>query len=144
MSRRTSNAGGLAGYAKMGCDICIGGGDHDGYPEFFEEAWPKARKDHRCCECRKTIPKGEEYQACSGKFDGAFFYEKTCAACAEIRRTYSCGGDQPAFTGLWEAFEDSDGFNNFRMAGECWDSLTAPAKAKLLDKWRQWKGLTNG
>jgi hypothetical protein len=38
----------------MSCDVCIGGGDADGYPEFFEEAWPKARKDHRCCECRQT------------------------------------------------------------------------------------------
>ena len=123
------------------CNVCIGGGDVDGYPEFFEEAWPKARREHRCCECRQMIQKGEKYQACSGKFDGAFFCDKTCAACAEIRHAYSCGDSEPCFGDLWSSFRERDAFRELRMAGECWDSLSAPAKAKLLEKWRQWKGL---
>lgn len=125
----------------MGCDVCIGGDvDYDGYPEFYIEAWPKARKPHRCVECREEIKRGESYQSASGKFDGEIFREKTCAACADIRNVYSCGSS-PAFGAMWNEFEENV-FDHLQMAGECWDSLTAPAKAKLLDKWREWKGLT--
>lgn len=125
----------------MNCDVCIGGGDFDGYPEFFETSWPKAKKQHVCGECRGQIQPGETYEAASGKFDGHFFYEKTCEACADIRQVYSCGETPPAFGYLWNDFHESGAFEHLRMAGECWDSLSAPGKEKLLDKWRKWKGL---
>lgn len=35
-----------------------------------------------------------------------------------------------------EAIEMLEWLWNYGMAGECWDSLSAPAKAKLLEKWR--------
>lgn len=124
------------------CDVCIGGDfDFDGYPEFYVESWPKARKQHRCGECRCTINVGERYQSCSSKFDGEVHRDKTCAACAEIRTAYSCGEMSPCFGGLWQAFYEADAFRNLRMAGECWDSLSSLGKTKLLDKWRKWKGL---
>ena len=57
------------------CGVCIGGYDCDGYPDFSELEWPKARKDHRCVDCCQTIPKGTVYQRWSGKFDGEMFVE---------------------------------------------------------------------
>ena len=124
------------------CDVCIGGEyDCDGFPEFQTVETRKARKDHKCCECRQVIQKGQRYEAFTCKFDGAVETTKTCEACADIRHAYSCGEATPAFGDMWNAFHDTDAFRNMKMAGECWDSLTAPAKAKLLERWRAWKGL---
>lgn len=125
-----------------GCNVCIGGDyDYDGSPEFYFTSTPKARKDHRCCECRQIIRKGDRYEAFTSKYDGRVSTEKTCLACSDIRSVYSCGEMSPAFGELWDAFNDTDAFRNLRMAGECWDKLSAPAKEKLLVEWRKWKGL---
>jgi hypothetical protein len=122
------------------CDVCIGGGDRDGYPEFQEIKDVKARKPHKCVECRRVIEKGETYQRYSGKFDGAVFTDHTCEECASIRSVYSCGEAWPCVGEMWSEMEDH-GFAHLRMAGECWDKLSAAAKAKLLERWRAWKGL---
>ena len=125
------------------CDVCIGGDyDYDGANEFQFYATPKARKDHRCCECGDVIPKGHQYEAFTAKYDGAVSTTKTCLGCADIRSVYSCGEDEPPFGEMWNAWNDSGSWHNLRMAGECWDNLTAAAKAKLLEKWREWKGLS--
>ncbi len=126
----------------MNCDVCIGGDyDYDGSPEFYFATTRKARKDHKCCECRGLIAKGQEYEAFTSKYDGRVSTEKTCYACADIRSVYSCGELSPAFGEMWNAFHETGAFEGMRMAGECWDSLTAPAKDKLLAKWREWKGI---
>ncbi len=121
------------------CDVCIGGGEADGSFDFYRSSEPKAKKPHKCIECRKVIAVGEKHSLFVGKYDGDFSSSRACLECAEIQRAYSCGeliivGD------LWSEMRDH-GFPNMRMAGECWDSLTAPAKAKLLEKWREWKGI---
>lgn len=123
------------------CGVCIGGGDVDGYAEMYNVAWPKARKEHRCGECKCVIDKGDIYQCCTGKWDGKMFAEKTCAGCADIRHVYSCGETEPCFGSLWHDFNECDGFSQLKMAGECWDSLSADGKAKLTEQWRKWKGL---
>jgi len=69
-----------------------------------------ARKDHVCCECGKTIPKGQKYQyfkACWPQLGGWLSF-KTCVRCSEIRDsvidkyppTYEDEG--PAFGELWD------------------------------------------
>ncbi len=124
------------------CDVCIGGEcDYDGLPEFQKVEMRTARKDHKCFECRQVIPNGQRYEAFTCKFDGAVETTKTCEACADIRSVYSCGEATPAFGDMWNAFHDTDAFSHMKMAGECWDKLSAPAKAKLLERWREWKGL---
>ncbi len=122
----------------MNCDVCIGVdfGDCDGSPEFFNRQEVKARKPHKCMECRVIIAKGEKYQRDSGKYDGQCYTDHTCLPCAEIRHVFSCGEIEPVGQ-LWCDFPMDD----LRMAGECWDSLSAAAKAKLLEKWRSWKGV---
>lgn len=120
----------------MGCDVCIG--TTDPFDNVYLHKPVTARKPHRCCECKSEILPGQQYEREVCIEDGISVY-KTCAACYEIRSVYSCGKSF-YLECLWEDFEYA--FEGFKMAGECWDSLTAPAKAKLLDKWREWKGLT--
>ena len=117
------------------CDVCIGG-DYD-FENVYIVTTRKARKQHKCYECNGEIQPKEQYhrEVC---IDGEVVVYKVCAACYEIRLTYSCGHSFHIGT-LWEDLEEC--FPVFRMAGECWDKLSATAKAKLLDKWRKWKGL---
>ena len=49
------------------------------------QKFPVSRKKHKCCECSKTIEKGEIYQLLSGIYDNEPFCEKTCLNCAIIR-----------------------------------------------------------
>lgn len=55
-------------------------GDDD-YWEFYNEYTPKARKPHRCGECRRTIEAGERYRTQGGKHDGEFVWHRTCLHC---------------------------------------------------------------
>ncbi len=88
----------------MSCaDVCISM-DYDGN-RFASSKMRTARKPHRCCECRETIPVGaryEVYSACSD--DGDFFEAKTCAVCFDIRNALVCGSW--IFEELWEAIEE--------------------------------------
>lgn len=121
----------------MGCDVCIGGGDHD-YMVYDLEDVP-APEDLKCLECGCAIPTGNICQESRWMDDEEEQLQYTCSICAEIRSVFSCGETQP-FGGMWDVLSES--MDELKMAGDCWDSLTAPAKAKLLDKWREWKGLT--
>ena len=122
------------------CGVCIGldYGDCDGYPEIQEVRWPRAKKEHRCGECNRAIAKGENYQRCSGKFDGEFYDEKTCAQCAEIRSALSCEA-WPVFGEMWNEIEE---FAFPQMTTTCFDKLsTVAAKELLRSRWMAWKGL---
>lgn len=126
----------------MSCDICIGGDDYD-FCVGFEGYFPTDH-DEKCLECRSVIRAGETAQKVhwnpedEDEEDYAPEYLWTCAACADIRAVYSCGEVQPV-GGMWEIL--TEGFDDLKMAGECWDSLSAEGKEKLLAEWRKWKGL---
>src|SRR6478609_8839022 len=66
------------------CDV-----DFDGYNDFTCEVKRKARKQHRCEECRKFIEKGEFYTHHSSKYDGVLSSHKTCARCDRSADTHS-------------------------------------------------------
>ena len=73
------------------------------YPTMFNEAWRKAAKQHKCCECGKTIEKGQDYQYVTMVFEGEFLTYKTCEKCADLRDALgdiSC----PTFRGLQEEY----------------------------------------
>lgn len=55
-------------------------GDDD-YWEFYNEYTPKAKVEHTCGECGRTIAKGERYRTQGGKSDGYFEWHKTCLHC---------------------------------------------------------------
>jgi hypothetical protein len=54
-------------------------------PTLYSEKWVIARKPHQCCECFKTIAKGDDYQKIKGLWDGEFQEYETCLQCAELR-----------------------------------------------------------
>lgn len=55
-------------------------------PEFCGTRTVKARKAHRCYECRGPIEAGEEYEYTFGKWEGDIGTFKTCMLCAELRQ----------------------------------------------------------
>jgi len=59
--------------------------------EFFREVLRTARKEHRCCECHRTILPGEKYEYVSGMWEGKFDTYKTCIDCLSIRNQFFCG-----------------------------------------------------
>lgn len=86
-------------------------------PTGYEETIRKARKEHRCCECRLPIRAGETYQHVWGVWDGHMETFKTCAACHWLRNRigdeesrHGCRGAEtmPGFTGMYElAFDEA-------------------------------------
>ncbi len=66
----------------MSCYCDYGEGEP---PKFSETRMVKARKEHKCIECLEPIKKGEEYQRCSGLWDGGFNTYRTCKHCADLR-----------------------------------------------------------
>lgn len=51
----------------------------------FTKSSPKARKSHRCCECRGWIEKDEVYERVTGVWDGSGYTFKTCRECVILR-----------------------------------------------------------
>ncbi|HWA67144.1 MAG TPA: hypothetical protein VG899_12350 [Mycobacteriales bacterium] len=49
--------------------------------EFTSVSHPRARKEHRCDECRRIIKSGEVYQRFAGKCDGYLSSYTTCSHC---------------------------------------------------------------
>lgn len=122
------------------CGVCLYS-DCDGYMsayDFCEVRTPKARKEHRCCECGKTIRIGERYERYAGKYDGDFCSIVTCLICAEIADAFYC--DSRLYGGgLWEGMHEIMG----ELKSSCFDKLQTPeAKAELQRRWMEWKGLT--
>jgi hypothetical protein len=63
------------------------------YPSFYDEKRRKARKEHRCIECKLPIPKGFEYYAASGKWDGEVETMKLHEECREALNIKNRGVD---------------------------------------------------
>jgi hypothetical protein len=79
--------------------------------DVFEISYPKAIKNHVCCECKRIIKIGEKYQLCKGLWVGEWETFKICLSCVELRDKLTAEelyGDGPAFTYLREYCLDSD------------------------------------
>jgi len=89
------------------CGVCL---SHVvGHSEFYNSETRRARKQHKCCECRRSIAPGDEYTVSSGKYEG----------------------------------EDMEAYVFPEMTTGCLEKLaTASAKRYLMERWREWKGLT--
>ena len=62
----------------------------DSYWTFRKEYDRKARKEHECCECKRTIRKGEIYRIFTGKNDDKLDTYKTCADCQSLISAFMC------------------------------------------------------
>lgn len=45
----------------------------------------RGKRDYRCVECSKPIPKGAEHEAYSGLWEGEFETYRTCIPCRDLR-----------------------------------------------------------
>lgn len=73
----------------------------------------KARKPHRCVECRGTIAKGEVHHYYSGAWEGSGFSVRRCPECDTLYHRYvsesTCMDDErPAFGELGEHIFESE------------------------------------
>lgn len=113
--------------------------DGDTCIAFYSEAVVTARKPWKCCECRRAIAVGEQYERASGMTDGCIFTEKTCLVCREIRKAFACDGW--VFGDLWEAIYESL-FDTWERSGP-WDCLakleTQQARQRMNDEYEKWK-----
>lgn len=75
-------------------------------PQAFNSVTRKARKHHKCCECREIINVGDQYQYSSGVWDGQGASFKQCLDCLQIMEGASLmpDYDPPAFEDLREWF----------------------------------------
>lgn len=111
----------------------------DGYCEFSCVTRPVARKAHECYECHRDIQPGERYHRLSGKSDGDFYSESTCAVCDEIREHFACG-DGYLMGALWEDLAENF-IPEMKAGGPCLEGLSAAAKERMFAEWRRWRGL---
>jgi hypothetical protein len=54
-------------------------------PSVMRKEQRKAKKEHRCCECGRTIRSGETYEYVWGVWDGSAGTYKTCSHCVALR-----------------------------------------------------------
>jgi hypothetical protein len=123
----------------MSCDVCIGQDCDDGVVETLSDSFPKARKPHTCYECSRPINPGEIYHRFVGKWEGELQRFDTCYLCHEIRAVFSCG-EGWIWGQLWEDMQEL-AFPHLTTATDCFQELSPPAKAFVIERWQRWKGL---
>jgi ssDNA-binding Zn-finger/Zn-ribbon topoisomerase 1 len=122
------------------CGVCLNGFEGE-QAEFYSITTPKARKEHKCEECGRTIPMGTVYQKVAGRFDGDFYSQDTCMDCEEIRRAFTCPESTECTNGL--LWEDIYEVVFPRLTTACFAKVkTESARTLLRERWLQWKGLT--
>ena len=57
--------------------------------EVYRSTTPCARRDHRCSECRRTIPVGVRYERVEQLCDGEWYSDALCPACSAALREAS-------------------------------------------------------
>jgi hypothetical protein len=113
---------------------CVYSGDSGETSDFDTRSTVRARKPHRCGECRETIPVGAAYERTSGKWDGRMLSLVTCATCAEIRGHLFCDGW--SYGCIWEDIRES--WRNGNRVAACINACeSVAAKEKLASEWRR-------
>lgn len=119
----------------MNCACVYTSGDGD-LPEFCSTEIVKARKAHRCVECRDVIAIGQRHERTSGKWDGEINSFRTCLLCVEIRAAFMCEGWTYGL--LWEDVEEQM-FKERGLDSACLEELSSPeAKQFLQRRWWAW------
>lgn len=95
--------------------------------DFERHATVKARKDHKCGECRDVIKIGELYETSAQLYDGSFSTFRTCLLCVEIRDKIFCSW---IYGMMWDDLAEE---NVFTISLE---GLSGPAIEKIEKFWR--------
>lgn len=80
-------------------------------PDVYTITHPKARKEHRCCECHGVIRKGETYLRFDGIWLGKGGSYATCPDCEKIRdEVVSMAADPDEWPAFGELHRDCEGY----------------------------------
>ncbi len=100
----------------------------DGYSVVLHDRHQKARKEHKCSECNRTICIGEVYNVMRTVFDGAADSYKTCEHCQVVKRWLQkeCGGYlfQGVFEDIDQHRQEGYGFGVVRLTAGMRDKWT--------------------
>jgi len=102
------------------------------FPDFYRNQIRKARKSHRCCECRGTIQPGETYHYHSGKWDGDVETFAMCVDCNVLIADLNDGRPFEERTTFNELLEDCSN------TGDEWLSKMVGIMAKRGAKIPDW------
>ena len=106
--------------------------DVDNYADLHEAKTRKARKEHKCNECGRTIGIRENYEHVSGLWDGRFSHYKTCMDCLSLRNEFFCEGwnYEMVHEDLTEYIQEAQG----QIPEDCILRLTPGAQATVFEK----------
>lgn len=80
--------------------------DSDGPLEMYSARQVTGRKEHRCTECGRTLPRGESHQLVTGFFDGHWVAYRTCAHCLVAVEWLRAECDGHIFTAVLEDIQE--------------------------------------
>jgi hypothetical protein len=109
----------------------------DSAPGFSDTTNPKARKEHKCCECGRVIKVGEIYNRIAGVWESEFRTYKTCRDCESIRSTFFSSW---TFTEVIEDLQEYIGEYDKEKLDECIQDLTPAAKNRVLEMYEERTG----
>ena len=105
--------------------------DEGDMPEFCTTKKVKARKSHKCSECRREIKAGEIYERVTGKWDDIETY-KTCTTCLNILNEFFCEGR--IFGNMkWDLYENLQETLRYEFPGECLAGLEPKAREYVCE-----------
>jgi hypothetical protein len=108
--------------------VCVG---VDEFCTVLSRSLPKARKPHKCHECKELIEPGERYERVSTLYDGNFDEHKTCLGCISIRDEFFKDGY--FYCGIIEAFEEHVRECSGIISESAIARLNAGGRAKVSD-----------
>lgn len=108
---------------------CVAVDDDYDSPSFYYAKIRKARKVHKCYECKKPIQPGQKYEHVSGAWDGRIDSFNTCLDCVSIRNVLFCDGylHGGQYDYLYEHIDNG----NCGVDEDCLAALTAGAREKV-------------
>ena len=96
----------------------------------FTKGTRKARKEHQCRECSRTIEPGEQYNYSKYVFDGSWWNDKACTDCqSAIDKFFPNGGYSELWMDIAEEISNSEG----EIPESCIADLSTSARNKLCD-----------
>lgn len=96
-----------------------------------------AKKKHECCECRKYILPGRQYERIALFCVGTVDVYKTCIDCKSVRDSFFCSW---YYEEVWEELDEHIRSLNGEIASDCIVKLTKKARDRVCDMIeRAWK-----
>jgi len=113
------------------CDVYPFAIDESEQAEIYTQKTTKARKIHKCTECKREILPGEKYELFKGKWEGDFQTYKTCKDCLSVRGQFFSNGW--IFSNLWSDLNESFNDWDYEVPEDCISALTKAARDKVCD-----------